>query len=252
MSSRKDLVEEAYRILELAKERKIVLRLIGGVAMKIHCPNSQHLYKLLGRVIPDIDFVTYGKHHKDVQKMFIELGYEEDRMIKMIFYGKRLIFYDHPNNRHMDIFVDKLKMCHEIDFTRRLELDYPTVTLVDMLLSKMQIVKLNDKDVIDTIVLLREHEIGNNDNETVNGEYLAKLCANDWGLWKTITMNLENVKNLLPKYTALPDADKKDVIQKIEKLSEAIEKAPKSTRWRLRSKIGEKKQWYTDVEEVVR
>jgi hypothetical protein len=184
--------------------------------------------------------------------MFIELGYEEDRMIKMIFYGKRLIFYDHPNNRHMDIFVDKLKMCHEIDFTRRLELDYPTVTLVDMLLSKMQIVKLNDKDVIDTVVLLREHEIGNNDNETINSEYLAKLCANDWGLWKTITMNLENVKILLPKYTALPDADKKNVIQKIEKLSEAIEKAPKSTRWRLRSKIGEKKQWYTDVEEVVR
>jgi len=247
-----DLIEEAERILELANKKKIVLRLLGGVAVKIHCPTYDYLFKAMGRKIPDIDLVTYNKYHKEVGKMFTELGYEEDRMMRMLYFGKRLIFYDHPNNRHLDIFVDKLRMCHEIDFRGRLEIDYPTASLVDMLLSKMQVVQLNERDVIDTIVLLREHEIGNNDKETINSEYLAKLCANDWGLWKTITMNLEKVKNLLTKYEALTEADRQDVLAKIGKLVEIIEKEPKSTKWRWRSIIGEKKQWYNDVEEVVR
>jgi len=249
---RADLVEEAQRILESAKKKNIVLRLLGGVAIKVHCPKYDHLFKAMGRRIPDIDLVTYNKYHKEMGKFFSELGYEEDRMIRMLYFGKRLIFYDHQNNRHLDIFVDRLKMCHEIDFRDRLEIDYPTASLVDMFLSKMQVIQLNERDVIDTIVLLREHEIGTNDKETMNSEYLAKLCANDWGLWKTITMNLEKVKNLLTKYEALTETDRKDVLAKIDKLVETIEKEPKSTRWRLRSTIGEKKQWYNDVEEVVR
>jgi len=249
---RPDIVEEAYRIMELADEKKIALRLLGGVAVKIHCPTYKHLFKVMGRVIPDIDMVTYRKYHKDTQKMFTEMGYEEDRMIRMIFHGKRMIFYDNPNKRHLDIFIDKLKMCHEIDFQGRLELDYPTVSLIDILLSKMQIVKLNERDVIDTVVLLREHEIGKNDKETVNSEYLAKLCANDWGLWRTVTMNLQKVKDMLPKYPAVPDTDKSVVVAKIDDLLEGVEKEPKSTKWRLRAMIGEKKQWYEDVEEVIR
>jgi len=247
-----DLVEEAQRILEFANKKNIVLRLLGGVAIKVHCPSYDYLFKAMGRRIPDIDLVTYNKYHKELAKIFTELGYEEDRMIRMLYFGKRLIFYDHPNNRHLDIFVDKLKMCHEIDFTGRLEKDYPTASLVDMFLSKMQVIQLNERDVIDTIVLLREHEIGSSDKETINSEYLAKLLAGDWGLWKTITMNLEKVKNLLTKYEALTEADRQDVLAKIGKLLETIEKEPKSTRWRLRSSIGEKRQWYNDVEEVVR
>jgi len=247
-----DLVEEAQRILEFADKNNIVLRLLGGVAVKLHCPTYDYLFKDMGRKIPDIDLVTYNKHHKEVGKMFTELGYEEDRMIRRLYFGKRLIFYDHPNNRHLDIFIDKLKMCHEIDFRDRLEIDYPTTSLVDIFLSKMQVVQLNERDVIDTIVLLREHEIGNNDKETINSEYLAKLCANDWGLWKTITINLEKVKNLLNKYEALTETDKQDVLAKIGKLLDTMEKEPKSTKWRWRNMIGEKKQWYNDVEEVVR
>jgi len=247
-----DLVEEAQRILEFANKKNMVLRLLGGVAIKLHCPRYDYLFKAMGRKIPDIDLVTYDKFHKEVGKMFTELGYEEDRMIRMLYFGKRMIFYDHPHNRHLDIFVDKLKMCHEIDFRGRLEIDHPTVSLVDIFLSKIQVVQLNERDVIDTIVLLREHEIGNNDKETINSEYLAKLCANDWGLWKTITTNLEKIKALLTKYEALTETDRQDVLAKMAKILETIEKKPKSTKWRMRSMIGEKKQWYNDVEEVVR
>jgi len=247
-----DLIEEAQRILEFANKKNIVMRLLGGVAIKMHCPTYDYLFKAMGRRIPDIDLVTYNKYHKELSEIFTELGYEEDRMMRMLYFGKRLIFYDHPNNRHLDIFVDKLKMCHEIDFKGRLEIDYPTASLVDMFLSKMQVVQLNERDVIDTMVLLREHEVGNSDKETINSEYLAKLLASDWGLWKTITMNLEKVKSLLAKYEALTETDRQHVLAKADKLLEIIEKEPKSTKWRWRSMIGEKRQWYNDVEEVVR
>jgi hypothetical protein len=247
-----DFMKEANRILEAAKERGIKLRLMGAIAFRIHCPNFRHIQDALGRVLSDIDFMAYSQQRKDVEKLFEGLGYQTDRMIKMLFGGKRLIFIDSVNNRQLDVFFDKLEMCHDVDFKGRLEIDYPTISLVDMLLEKMQIVKLNEKDIIDTIMLLREHEVGNSDKETVNAGYLAKLCANDWGLWRTVTMNLQKVKSFLPNYGSLTETDKADVTAKIDQLLMLIEKEPKSMGWTMRAKIGDKKQWYRDVEEVVR
>jgi len=247
-----DFMKEASRILEVAKERGIKLRLMGAIAFRIHCPTFGHLQEALGRVLSDIDFMAYGQQRKDIEKLFEGLGYQTDRMIKMLFGGKRLIFIDSINNRQSDVFFDKLEMCHDVDFKGRLEIDYPTISLVDMLLEKMQIVKLNEKDIIDTIMLFREHEVGNSDKETVNAEYLAKLCANDWGLWRTVTMNLQKVKSFLPHYNSLAETDKTDVTTKIDKLLTLIEKESKSMGWTMRAKIGDKKQWYRDVEEVVR
>jgi hypothetical protein len=247
-----DFMKEANRILEAAKERGIKLRLMGAIAFRIHCPNFRHIQDALGRVLSDIDFMAYSQQRKDVEKLFEGLGYQTDRMIKMLFGGKRLIFIDSVNNRQLDVFFDKLEMCHDVDFKGRLEIDYPTISLVDMLLEKMQIVKLNEKDIIDTIMLLREHEVGNSDKETVNAGYLAKLCANDWGLWRTVTMNLQKVKSFLPNYSSLTETDKANVTAKIDQLLMLIEKEPKSMGWTMRAKIGDKKQWYRDVEEVVR
>ncbi|MBS7643745.1 hypothetical protein KEJ26_04160 [Candidatus Bathyarchaeota archaeon] len=247
-----DFIKEASRILEAAKERGIKLRLMGAIAFRIHCPNFGHIQDALGRVLSDIDFMAYSQQRKDIEKLFEGLGYQTDRMIKMLFGGKRLIFIDSTNHRQSDVFFDKLEMCHDIDFKGRLEIDYPTISLVDMLLEKMQIVKLNEKDIIDTIMLLREHEVGNSDKETVNAGYLAKLCANDWGLWRTVTMNLQKVKSFIPNYSLLTENDKTDVITKIDQLLMQIEREPKSMGWTMRAKIGDKKQWYRDVEEVVR
>jgi len=133
-----------------------------------------------------------------------------------------------------------------------LEIDHPTISLSDLLLEKLQIVEINEKDIIDCIILFREHEVGEDDKTTINMKYISKLFSGDWGWWRTGTMNLDKIKHFAEKYDKLTDEDKKIVIERIDKLREAIDKHPKSMGWKMRAKVGDKKKWYRDVEEVIR
>lgn len=247
------------RIMKEVDTRGILLRIIGAIAIRTHCPKYKYLQYDLGRLLTDIDFVGYDKDAKRIRQLFLDLDYREDPAIKAMMSGmgmgkmtKRLIFYEDDLGIHSDVFLDELKFCHVVNFKGRLNIDCPTVPLIDMLLSKLQIVKINEKDIIDSIVLLREHEVGPSDTEMVNEDYIAQLFAADWCFWRTATENLEKIKSFSRSYTKLTDEDKKDVVAKIERLEQRIEREPKSMKWKMRAKVGDKKQWYEDVEEVVR
>jgi hypothetical protein len=114
----------------------------------------------------------------------------------------------------------------------------------------MQIVKINEKDIIDTLILLLEHPLGNNDRETINLERITRLCAQDWGLWRTVTMNLEKVAQLGQTYTGLGADDKSKLGHQVNTALEKINLEPKTLSWKIRSKVGDRVKWYQDVDEV--
>lgn len=238
----KKLVEEANRI-------GLVLRLLGAIAFRIHCPKFGRLLSKT-RGITDIDMIAYGKQVGQLEKFIVESGYEPRPLSIASLAARRRIFYNKKNDITIDVFLDRLEMCHDIDFKGRLEADYPTIPLAEMLLEKLQIVQINEKDVKDVIVLLREHEIGDSDEQTINANYIAKLLADDWGFYYTATVNLNKIKNLLDHYKELVENDKKLIESKIDNLLNTIEKEPKSLGWKMRARIGTKKQWYRKVEEI--
>jgi hypothetical protein len=134
-----------------------------------------------------------------------------------------------------------------------LDLEPFTIPLADMLLEKMQIVHINEKDIIDTIMLLREHEIGEgNMPETIDAQYIATLLSKDWGFYYTFTTNLARVQEKVTNTQELSEDDRIDVGKKIRALSDILEKQPKTFGWKMRAKIGTKNKWYKDVEEVRR
>lgn len=245
---KKDLVEETVKIVEDARERGIVTRAIGACAFRLHCIEFRYLFDSLGRELTDIDIVTYAKYRGGLGVLLVELGYlPDERYIAL--YGERRLIYCHENKRSkVDVFVDKLEMCHTIDFKGRLELDFPTITLADMFLEKMQIVEINEKDIKDAIVLLLEHKIGAGDDETINTKYIAKLLARDWGFYHTVTTNLNKVRYFSRKYEVLTDENREHLTSQIDQLLEYIERESKSLGWKLRAKIGARKKWYQDVE----
>lgn len=247
------------RIMKEADSRGIPLRIIGAIAIRTHSPEFKYLEYDLGRMLTDIDFVGYDKDIKRIRKLFVDLDYQEDPAIKAMMSGmgmgkisKRLIFYENTLGIHSDVFLDEMKFCHVINFRKRLEKDHPTVPLAEMLLSKLQIVKINEKDIIDSIVLFREHEVGPSDDNTINENYIAKLFAKNWGFWRTATENLQKIKKYAREYDKLTEEDRANIVQKVERLETSIDAQPKSMKWRMRNKIGDKKKWYEDVEEVVR
>jgi hypothetical protein len=250
-----DFAEEIRRIVSESNERKIILRIMGGAAIRMHCPEHEDLYERLKRTPKhDMDFVTYSKFRPLTRKLFVDLGYEPYISLMMTGQAGRLrqIFNDKEGNRAIDVFLDKLKMCHEIEFQNRLEIDTPTVPLAELLLQKLQIVETNEKDIQDAIILIREHEIGDTDKEQVNGDYIASILCNEWGFCYTVTQNLARVAEFARGYGNLTAEDKEVVTQRINKLQQVIDQAPKALRWKMRAKAGRSVKWYNVVEEVQR
>jgi hypothetical protein len=206
---------------------------------------SRGLHPALRRQYKDLDFATSKKSSGELQKLLRDMGYEPHLGFNAMNGRERLLFYDDPNQRQVDVFVSSFRMCHEIPLERRLDVDSDTVPLAELLLTKLQIIELNEKDVRDTVALLLEHDV-TDDDAGVNAEHVASLCAEDWGLWRTITHNLEGVRQHLTGYAV----DHEVVSMRLGRLQERIEAAPKSRGWRLRAKVGERKRWYELPEEV--
>lgn len=247
-----EFIQEALRIVKAGEEKGIILRLMGAIAVRLHCPNSSHILEGMERSLTDIDLMSYGKHNPKMKKLFTELGYTPNERI-IAFYGRDRHIYDSQEKGwHVDVFFDELKMCHTIHFQGRLELDYPTITPTDILLEKLQIVRINPKDVKDTIVLMREHPVGKGEKDSIDGDYTLKLLSGDWGFYYTVTENLKKLKGFLPEFGVLTGEDRADVSGKIDSLLENIERVPKSLKWKMRAKIGAKRKWYNEVEEVER
>ncbi len=240
------------KILQEAKRRGIVLRLVGGMAFEVHCPKYRYLFDDFGREFPDIDVVGCLKQVVEIQKLFLELGFEENKNVMRLFGTQRRIFECPGSRLHIDVILDRLRFCHEIDLRKRLEIDYPTVSLADLFLSKMQIVQINEKDLVDIIILFLEHDVGETDRETINVNYISRLSSHDWGLWKTVTSNLEKTKRLVEKFLKDNPENIKNVRSKINAVKNYLQESKKSLRWKLRAKIGERIKWYHEVEEVAR
>lgn len=241
---------EASKIIETAKRRGIILRAMGAVAFRLHCPKHGDMHRAMERRLTDLDLAAYSKQRKDVEELFRELGYSmKPPTFAMHMLGDRDIFI-HPSGKFVvDVFYDKLVMCHDIDFRGRLERDYPTIPLAELLLEKLQIVQLTEKDVKDILMLLREHDIGEGDDETINAQYIAGILSEDWGFYYTVTTNIEKIKNLIANFR-LEEGIKEEIISKLDKLLRIIEEKPKSVKWRLRARVGPKKKWYRDIEAI--
>jgi len=250
-----DFASEIRRIISEADKRKIPLRIMGGAAIRMHCPKCEGLYERLKRTPRhDMDFVTYSKFRPLTKQLFVELGYEP--YISLMLTGAtgrhRQIFNDKEGNKAIDVFLGKLEMCHVIDFEGRLEADSPTIPLAELFLQKFQVVQLNEKDILDAVILLEEHEIGDSDKDEVNGSYVASTLAKEWGFCYTVITNLDKVKKFLQDYKALAEEDKAIVSGRIDRIRERIEAAPKTMAWKLRAKVGPSVNWYNTVEEVQR
>jgi hypothetical protein len=234
-------LEEAKRIFETSSQRKVTLRLLGGMAVRMRCPSTQ--ISGLKRKYLDLDFVGLSKQSREVGKLFEEMGYEPRARFNALMGGKRLIFNDLINERRVDIFLDIFEMCHKFDFKDRLRLDEYTLPLADLLATKLQIVQINDKDFRDIVSLLIDHDLGSKEGEIINGEYLAGLCANDWGVYKTFSMNLSKVLAAAEGYS-LDSSQISLVKSKVEALAKEIEDVPKTLSWKLRARVGERVPWY--------
>ena len=248
--SRSVLEAEIARIVETLDGMGVPLRVLGSLGVSLRCPSAAALLPAFERTYADIDFAGYRRDASTVSAFLASEGYAEDRELAMTSEGRRGL-YDHVSRKfHVDVFFDRLEFCHLIPLDGRLERDRPTVPLAELLLSKLQIVKINEKDVVDIILLLLDHELANDDDGAIDAGRVARLCAADWGLWRTTTLNLDKVSALALTYPQLDGPQRERISGQVTGLLARLAAEPKSFGWRARARIGERMQWWTDVDEV--
>jgi hypothetical protein len=249
MVDRRALEIEADRLLDASAKEGLTVRLVGSMAVLRRCPNHALLVSS-DRVYRDIDLAGRKKEARDIQELLTRLGYVEDREVFVVSEGGRAIFGSASNGIHVDVFYEKLNFCHAIPLEGRLQIEAPTLPLAELLLGKTQIVKINEKDLVDMLALLLEHELADADQDTLNVARIATLCAEDWGLWRTTTMNLEKLERFASGHPKLDSGQKTRLVAQVNALRRRLESEPKSLAWRMRARIGERVKWYHDVEEV--
>ena len=242
-----DALAEATRLVQLADARGLLLRLIGGLAVQARVPGWNVDATRAAAARRDIDLATGRRDAPEVARMLGEAGYQPDRHYNALYGHKQLYFEDPTNERPVDVVVERLEMCHRLEFGPRLAADYPTLPLADLLLSKLQVVRLNPKDARDALALLTHFPVTDRDAEGINLGRVVEVTTTDWGWWRTVTGNLDLVLELVDDSVA-PELH--DPRVQIAAIREAIARAPKSGRWRLRARIGDRIRWYEEPEET--
>lgn len=240
-----DPVEEAKRIVDTAQQQAITLRLLGGVSFYVRCPTAR--MGKLQRDYRDVDLVGRSNKSRDIKKLFLSLGYSPREKFNALQGKTRLIFNDLEHQRRVDIFLDVFEMCHRFVLKDRLDIDKYTIPLADMLATKLQVVQTSEKDMKDILSVLIDYPVvetkPHDSIEGIDGTYLAGLCAEDWGIYKTFSINFDKVSASLADFKL--DEPQLDAVKtKIVKLREMIETHPKTLRWKLRAAVGEKTRWY--------
>jgi phage terminase large subunit-like protein len=249
-------VDEAERIVAEADRAGLMLRAMGGVAIRIHTPGQVGLASRLGRLgegqqeFTDLDFVSYRQHRARVKPLMESLGYAKRRATLSSAASERQIYFHPKGWFFVDVFFDKLLVAnHPLDFRRRLELDSPTISPTDLLLGKLQIVGIAGKDQKDTLVLLADHDVVMDDAaDSINAAYIARLLSRDWGFWYTVRTNLAGLRESLPQIDALFEEERRLIAERVGALLAQIDASPKSLGWKARSKIGTRVRWYEPVE----
>jgi hypothetical protein len=248
-----DLLVLARQLVEKAQEQGILLRMLGSLAVREHGKGAGALPDLLERVpTRDIDFMGYSSQQAQTDRFFKGLGYEIDPAVAHSQeYGiQRLIYHHHEEQVMAEVFLDVLRMSHTLDLRGRLELDSPTISLIDLLLSKLQIQQITEKDIKDMIALLAEHDLGSGDRERIDPDHLLKLIRDNWGLWYTALGNLRIVREWVDRVPTLPTALRADAETRIDSLIQRVENEPKTLRWKARARLGTRARWYEEVHDV--
>jgi hypothetical protein len=253
-----DPLPEALALARGAARDGLHLKLLGGLAVRVICPG----FPPRQRAGQDIDFACLGKGRKNVAAYLERNGCQPDKRFNNL-NGDRQMYFNAPSGRPIDVMVDRLVMCHTLDFRPSFGRLPFTVDAIDVLLSKLQIVELNEKDAWDIFQLLSGVPAGPASTAgaagtadaagtaTLDTGRFARLIGADWGWWRTVTGNLAKLPGLAAEQPQLlPAGAPCDPLAQARALAQVAQDAPKGVKWKLRANVGDRVRWYELPEEV--
>jgi hypothetical protein len=238
------LAAAADDVIASAAASGITLRLLGGIAVFQLAPSAR--MPPLARPYHDFDVVVPDRQGQSAAEIFRRLGYAEDAHFNALHGAQRMVFTA-SGGFVVDLLVGTFQMCHRLHLGRDLPTSGSTIHPADLLLTKLQIVQIEEKDLLDTAALLVDLPPARSAAGIEIARFVAPLAA-DWGFFHTVELNLPRVAAFAAD--RLPNAEAHRVERGVRELRKAMATVPKSLRWRARARIGERVPWYELPEEI--
>jgi hypothetical protein len=257
------LLGEGRRLVEAVAHAGLTLRLTGGMAVRYYAVDR----RFADRVHTDIDFVGLKREARALIALLGSLGYQENSAVSLAT-GNCQLQLCRPRRAmasscssavqflpvtppdHIDVFLDAMALDHTLPMRDRLALDRYAISPADLLLSKLQVGNLAEKDVHDVIALCKDLPVESGDwPRVLNLRYLAEICADDWGLYTDVLANDEKVLAVLDGYQ-LSDQETQGVRTALQLARQMILDEPKSALFLLRARVGRRVPWRREVEET--
>jgi hypothetical protein len=238
-----DLPREAADLVTGISDQGLPARLLGGVAVAIRCPTASA--GPLRRSYHDLDLMVTSRAAYRLGQALEAAGYRGEERFNAL-HGRSRMMFSGPLG-HIDVLVGQFVMCHRLEVGARLTIDALTLSLADLLLTKLQIAQLNAKDASDIAAILLDHRLAG-DESGINRDRVTGVLGGDWGWWRTVTGNLEWLSSFPPE---LLDGPARTTLgERIRELRAAIDARPKSVKWKVRASFGERMPWRLEPEEV--
>jgi hypothetical protein len=234
------LKDEVYSIISAAQKQGTVLRATVDAAIRLHCPSASRLTPSLEDKV--LDLVGRKKQSSQINNVLKSLGYLAEVRFNSLYGDQRLRYVNSEKKLGVEVYLDVLKMYHQLNFADRLNLDQDTIPLADLLLWKLQNVEPNDEILKSIYIIICDHELGGSgESDKIDISRILNLCANDWGWYKTVTINLNKC---IVWGTSYSDDKSLVFLDRARRLVQLIEETPKTGGWQLRARVGESVRWY--------
>ena len=259
---------EAMTLVDEARRYGVQVRLMGGLAVRRYCTDLA----FMDREYSDIDLVGLSVQNRELHEVLTRLGYAENQLVTQATGAGQLQYVktevledaggayrigaeradDHPAPLvdHVDLFMDVMRMDHDLDVRARLLIDDHAISPADAFIGKVQIGRINQKDAHDVIALLKDVPLRQADDETsICLPYIADTCAGDWGLCQDVLANIDAILQMVDDY-ALDEDEIARVYGRLAALREAVHAEEKSMGWRLRARVGKRVAWRRTIEDT--
>jgi hypothetical protein len=246
-----DPLPEAMTLVRSASEAGHRLKILGGLGVRVLCPD----FPPRQRAGQDIDLACLGKSRRQVANHLEQAGCTPDKRFNNL-NGDRQMYFMAPSGRPVDVMVERLSMCHTLDFRHSVSSAFgsasPTLDPADLLLSKLQIFELNAKDAHDIVHLLSGVRVGSDSSRPfIDPDRFGSVISGDWGWWRTVTGSLNKLPDLVATQPGLaPPNPRFDPLTQAKQLLELAESVPKGLKWKTRARVGDRVRWYELPEEV--
>ena len=243
-------LDEGRRLVAMLEGSGVRARLLGGAGVALHGHGA--LPPSLARTYGDLDFVVRRRDNTRFRQVLEASGYRPNQRFNALHGHRRLLYYDDDHERQVDAFLGDFAMCHVLDLDDRLPAAGAAIAPADLLLTKLQVVEINDKDLLDVLALLIDHPVDDHGDEIIERARIAAVLGRDWGWYTTVTDNVARLAERLDRVPALDDATRHGLRSSIDELMDLARTTPKSLRWRTRARVGRRVPWYELPEEVAR